>query len=414
MGTQGWQIIPGMPSKTFDARVRVAIERGMITRDDRRTLDKDAPMPSEAALRRMLGGDGHTADVKAIDQGTLRDQIRELKARLATAEKESIDAEYVKRKIIGLRDAPVEPPEWLLRLPASGRVRAGRQVPTLLASDWHWGEVVDPRQINGVNEYNLTIAQRRARALIERTVMLLKQYMVDTSYPGIVFALGGDMLSGDIHDELSQTNERPTMPALLDLMGVLIWCIRTLADEFGHVFIPCVTGNHGRNTKKPRAKQRAYTNFDWLLYQFLSKTFEGDKRVRFLIPDGTDAHWAVFGHRYCLTHGDQFRGGDGMIGALGPIARGDHKKRSRNGQIDLGFDTLLMGHWHQLMMLQRFIVNGSLKGYDEYADANNFGFEVPQQALWITHADHGITFSMPVHLEEPRRKVERDWVKWAA
>lgn len=29
---------------------------------------------------------------------------------------------------------------------------------------------------------------------------------------------------------------------------------------------------------------------------------------------------------YLLTHGDQFRGGDGVIGALGPIIRGDHKK----------------------------------------------------------------------------------------
>lgn len=55
------------------------------------------------------------------------------------------------------------------------------------------------------------------------------------------------------------------------------------------------------------------------------------------------------------------------IRALGPIIRGDHKKRSRNSQIDLGYDTLLLGHWHQLIMLQRLIVNGSLKGYDEYA-----------------------------------------------
>jgi hypothetical protein len=175
-----------------------------------------------------------------------------------------------------------------------------------------------------------------------------------------------------------------------------------------------VTGNHGRNTRKPRAKSRNYSNFDWLLYQFLARHFADDKRIQFYIPDGSDAHWTVFGHRYCMTHGDQFRGGDGMIGALGPIIRGDHKKRSRNGQIDLGYDTLLLGHWHQLIQLQRLIVNGSLKGYDEYAAANNFSFEQPQQALWLTHSERGITFSMPVHVEERKKPVEQQWVKFAA
>lgn len=342
------------------------------------------------------------------DDDSLLDQVRELKARLLSAERDSLTDDYVRRKIIGLAEQPVDPPRWLLRKPASG----GQSVPTLLASDWHWGEVVDPKQINGVNEFNLSIGQQRARRMIETTVALLTQHINAGKYPGIVFALGGDMMSGDIHDELSETNDVPVMPALLDLMGVLGWCIRTLADTFGNVFVPCVTGNHGRNTKKPRAKGRNYSNFDWLLYQFLSKQFEGDRRVRFLIPDGSDAHWQVFSHRYCMTHGDQFRGGDGMIGALGPIIRGDHKKRSRNGQIDLGYDTLLLGHWHSLIQLQRLIVNGSLKGYCEYSAANNFGYEIPQQALWLTHSEHGITLSMPVHLDERRRATDREWVKW--
>ena len=317
----------------------------------------------------------------------------------------------MKRKILGLRDAEVHPPAWLA--PPARKVGANRQVPTLMLSDLHWGEVVFPAQVNGVNEYNIAIAQRRLRTAVERAIELCTRHMVSPSYPGIVLALGGDMLSGDIHEELSESNEMPVMPALLDLLGCLIWAIGRLADEFGHVFVPAVTGNHGRNTRKPRAKNRVYSNFDWLLYQFLALRFATDKRVAFCIPDGPDAHWSVYGHRYCMTHGDQFRGGDGMIGALGPIIRGDHKKRSRNGQIDLGYDTLLLGHWHQLIQLQRLIVNGSLKGYDEYAASNNFGFEIPQQALWMTHPDKGITFSMPVHAEERRKPAGQKWLEFA-
>lgn len=98
-------------------------------------------------------------------------------------------------------------------------------------------------------------------------------------------------------------------------------------------------------------------DFDWLLYQLLAKHFARDPRVQFAIPDGPDCLYRVYNHRYLLTHGDQFRGGDGLIGCLGPIVRGDHKKRSRNNQVDQGYDTLLLGHWYQLIQLQRLIVN---------------------------------------------------------
>jgi hypothetical protein len=334
-----------------------------------------------------------------------------LRAQLAALKRDTLSEEFVKAKIFKLAAAQPAPPNWLMKAPKAGRVTG---VPTIFASDWHWGEVVDPGQINGVNEYNLAIAHERARKLIATSVSLLKGEIAKPNYPGVVFVLGGDMVSGDIHEELMATNEAEIMPTLIDLFGVLIWCIDTLAREFGKVFVPCVSGNHGRNTHKIRAKGRNYTSFDWLLYQFLAKHYEGDKRITFLIPDGPDAYYHVYGTKYLLTHGDQFRGGDGVIGALGPIIRGDHRKRSRNGQIGMQYDCMLMGHWHQLIQLQRLIVNGSLKGYDEYAYSNNFGFERPRQALWITHPDHGITIAMPVYVDEERADAKQPWVSWAA
>lgn len=341
----------------------------------------------------------------------LESEVRTLRSAMASAKQEVLDAEYVKHKILKMASDPAEPPTWLV---PKRFAKDSPGVPTLFASDWHWAEVVDPTQVNGVNEYSMEIAHRRARRLIATTIDLLNNHMVNPRYQGIVFALGGDMCSGDIHEELMATNEVEIMPTVIDLFGVLSWCIATLADQFGKVFVPCVSGNHGRNTHKIRAKGRNYTSFDWLLYCFLAKRFENDKRISFLIPNGPDALYKVFEHRYLLTHGDQFRGGDGMIGALGPIIRGDHKKRSRQTQIGAAYDTMLLGHWHQLIQLQRLIVNGSLKGYDEYAFSNNFGYEPPRQALWITHPVHGITFSMPVNVDEPRPAPQANWVSWAA
>jgi transposase-like protein len=362
--------------------------------------------------------DGVQADKAATDSGLatvkLRERIRTLEAELRFIQREQLDADYVRTKILKLSEQDPDAPGWMVR---PTKAFAGPGVPTLFASDFHWGEVVDPSQIGGVNKFNVPIAQERLRTMVEVAIDLLHGHIKTEGrkYPGIVFALGGDMVSGDIHEELSATNEMEMMPVLLDLWGALTWAIEALADSFGQVFVPCVTGNHGRNTHKIRAKGRNFTSFDWLLYAFLEKRFEGDDRVRFQIPDGPDCLYSVMGHRYLLTHGDQFRGGDGMIGALGPIIRGDHRKRGRNAQVGMDYDTMLLGHWHQLIQLQRLIVNGSLKGYDEYAYSNNFPFEPPRQALWLTHPHHGITFSAPVNVERPKAKAAAPaWVAWKA
>lgn len=339
------------------------------------------------------------ASTTTSDADMMRERIKRLEVEARQNSERIVSAKIIREEIIGLKKAVEVAPKvgWLCRKKTVSATYPG--VPLLFASDWHWGEIVNPKEIGGVNAYNLEIAHERARKLITKTIELLYDHMVNPDYPGIVFALGGDMVSGDIHEEITENNEVPMMPVMIDVFGVLTWCIETLADAFGNVFVPCVTGNHGRNTKKPRKKGRNYTNFDWLLYQFLAKRFENDKRVIFYIPDGPDAQFNIYNHRYLLTHGDQFRGGDGMIGALGPITRGDHKKRSRNMQIGAGYDTMIIGHWHQLIQLRKLVVNGSLKGYDEYAFDGNFSFELPQQALWLTHPEHGITIQMPVFVD---------------
>ena len=47
--------------------------------------------------------------------------------------------------------------------------------------------------------------------------------------------------------------------------------------------------------------------------------------------------------------------------------------------------------------MDNVIVNGSLKGYDEWVYKMNFGWERPTQALWTTHPDYGIIHHLPVY-----------------
>jgi hypothetical protein len=343
----------------------------------------------------------------AVD--VLKDELRTVRAQLSQMKSEEITRANIRDWVGAVSSGDAEPPKWLTK---KSRVTT-MGVPTLLASDWHWGEVVNPDEIEGANAFDLEIAQSRARQMVQTSIDLLKGEYARPDYPGIVFALGGDMITGDIHEELSKTNDAPVLPTVLDLVRTLKWCIAKLADEFGNVFVPCVTGNHGRMTKKVQAKERNATNFDWLVYCLLEEHFSSDKRVQFSIPEGSDCAFKIYVHRYLLTHGDQFRGGDGLIGPLGPVTRGRHKKASRNTSINKPFDTMVIGHFHTLMQLPHLIVNGSLKGYDEYAYQGNFTFEVPAQALWITHPERGITHQMPIYLEQETTHKEENWVSWA-
>lgn len=367
---------------------------------------------SRVRTARQMGLKPTNGLVDTESAASLRAENKRLQHEMADLQKAALTHADIRRTIIGLKDAinEAEPPGWLLTDPG---IPSSPGVPTLFMSDWHWGEVVHPSQINGVNRFNVAIAKQRVKLMTERAIHLLRILDPKMRYPGMVAILGGDMISGNIHDELTATNELNSMPAVVDLFGEISTVLSTLADTFGKVFVPCVTGNHGRDTRKIWGKDRHHTSFDWLLYTFLAKHFERDKRITFQIPDGPDAYFRIYGHRYLLTHGDQFRGGDGMIGALGPIIRGDHKKRSRNAQIDMEYDTMLLGHWHQYIQLNRLIVNGSLKGYDEYAYANNFGFEEPQQALWVTHPKYGVTYRMPVKVDHVRSAPKTAWVSVA-
>jgi len=100
--------------------------------------------------------------------------------------------------------------------------------------------------------------------------------------------------------------------------------------------------------------------------------------------------------RFLLTHGDQFRGGSGIAGIMSPLKLGQHRKGQREQALGRGFDWMVMGHFHQYICGQGLLVNGSLKGYDEYAYISNFGTEVPTQAFWITTPEHGMTFTAPI------------------
>jgi hypothetical protein len=389
LGLEGHKLIDGIGSATFSSRVRVAIERGIVSREDRRTLPPGMPMPKDGEV--LTAPTPAAAPSRDVELEALRRQLREAQADRSMQEwARSIIMETDKRAQAS------RPALWTRDPSAASGGSAG--IPTLLLSDLHWGEVVRASEVDDVNEYSMEIARRRLQRVIEKTCDLLRHHVVG-DYPGIVVCLGGDLISGAIHDELEQTNDGTVMQQALDMFENLQAAILALADEFGHVHLPCVTGNHGRSNRKWQAKRRAVLSYEWLVYQFLQRAFADDERVTWTIPDGPDADFDLLGTRYRLTHGDTFKSGDSMIGPLGPITRGTLKRSRMAAAMHRPFDHLLLGHWHTLLWGANQITNGSLKGFDEFAMSLSIAPEPPAQALWLTTEKHGRTIQMPVYAE---------------
>lgn len=300
-----------------------------------------------------------------------------------------------------LEQSDLQPPNWLLP-----RERQRAQASTLVAmlSDLHLDEVVLPEEVDGLNAYNRNIAEIRLRAWTVNTIKMARAHLAGLRYDGFVLLLGGDIFSGDIHEELSETNEDTMIGSLLFWSEQIATAVGMLADEFKKVHIAAVAGNHGRTTRKPRAKLRARTNYDWLLAKMLERHFATDKRITFQIPESSDCLVSIYGRGHLLTHGDQAHGGSGIGGIYPPIMRLRARKAQRYLAVDWSFDTLWLGHWHQYLPSPSLIINGSMKGYDEYAYINNFQHEQPQQALAVVTSHRGIILQAPVFCADRKRE----------
>lgn len=342
-------------------------------------------------------------------------KLRQLRAELAAIHRANDTAEEIRKTIYGLAEYSPEPPTWI----TDARFSGTPGIPMTIWSDWHYGERVRKDEMHGLNEFNIEIAKKRIQRLVDRTIRLIhgfafKEAGKDVKFPGIIVCLGGDLITGDIHEELADTNEARPLECINDLLDLIAGAIEKLADHFGFVFVPCVPGNHGRTTRKPRAKNRIFTSYEWNLYTNLERHFRNDSRVQFYIPAECDAHFTVVGHRFLLTHGDSLgtKGGDGMIGSIGPIQRGNIKIGRAEAQVGQDYDTLVIGHWHSYQpkgALFPAIVNGALKGYDEYARLIlRVPFDRPAQAVWFVHPQQGVTTQFPVYVDDvpkPRKKA---------
>jgi hypothetical protein len=312
----------------------------------------------------------------------------EANRRLKRAVVEKADVESRLDQALSLKEVNKTPARWLTKS-TKGKKRHG--TPTIFLSDTHWSEVVNPDEIQGYNAYNTEIAIKVTD-------------MVDLTYDGVVATLGGDMFSGRIHPELDRTNDMSEEEAIIYWTEQVGGYLVSLADHFGKVHVPAFVGNHGRHAmdRKMPGKQRARTNKDWLLYQNLALMLKADSRITWQIAEGSDVIYDVYDTTYLGYHGNDFSGGNGISGIFTPVMLGKHRTESQYKALGRTFNYMYIGHFHQHIEAKGLIVNGTMKGLDEFAFTKRYLPERPSQAMWITTPENGLTFSMPIFCQDAK------------
>ncbi len=368
------QVIPGM---TF-SRIRHKLER-MGQPPLSEIVAPNQRAAAQAAIPRTV-----QEDVAAI---RLKDRMSLLEAK----NKQLIGEVARKDDEIANYKALARPPIHIVSpKKVGGKQRSG--VPVMLCSDWHVEEPVEANKVNGLNEYNLQVADRCIATMADSFEWMLRDPRYDCR-AGVVW-LGGDLLTGYIHPELVEGNLLSPQQAqifLLDRIEGMLRRIAATCPNLDRIIVPCNSGNHGRATDKQRVSTREANSNEQVVYQTLARVLRDEPRIEFQIADGEWTELDVMGYRMAFTHGDSFQYGGGVGGVAIPIRRGI-ARQFQGRQIH----QFSMGHFHTRQDYGDVNINGSMIGYGPYSQRIHSPYAPRQQSWFMIDANRGKSISAPI------------------
>lgn len=353
--------------------------------------------PVEEAPTQVTLAERHSSEAHIRALRRERDELRSELSKVQT----------LRREVMRLAD-PIEPVSFTLPPDRS----ADAEIIVSMLSDIQYGEVVNLDEMDGVNSFSVEIADVRIERYFAGLVSLATRHWSGPPPARLVLVFGGDMISGEIHEELKRTNELNAIPALRRLAGRLIAGIAFLLEHLDcPVDIISLPGNHGRTSFKPESKGYAALSYDTLLTSVVEMHFAASgqwrDRLNFFIPSSGDAVFSIFGWRVLATHGDRIgsRGGAGFVGPAATVARGFKKLQMDYGARGIHVDFMLCGHFHTTLALEEGWVNGTLVGPSQYSRDWRYRPRPATQIFLSFHPSRGVTQQRLIQVGDPSEGI---------
>lgn len=280
-------------------------------------------------------------------------------------------------------------------LPAKkARKRRAQATAILALSDLHVEERVRPEEVRGLNDYDLKEADRRIGEVTRRAKRLIEHEHGLTDIRRIVLWLGGDLVTGHIHEELVECTQLAPLNAIRWVAERLVTVIDEIAAIGPPVVIVTSSGNHGRSTANRRIAGENDHSFEQHLYHTMAGA-ETRKNVTWVVGDGYHNIVDLDGFKVRFHHGHAMKGSGGF-GGLVPSANKMIAGWNASQPVDLD----VFGHLHQFVVSRRFVANGSLIGPSPYSDRLGCQAEPPCQALVVVdHGHNRVTKAIPVFVD---------------
>lgn len=281
--------------------------------------------------------------------------------------------------------------------------KAGKNPATMivLLSDIHCEETVSLEETNGLNQYSLAICDKRMEELERRFLALLEHERHIADIGRVCIWIGGDVISGHIHEELAEKNELPPMAACRWIGTRLRRFIDSASAVADQVVVATSSGNHGRSTPKLRCQTELDHSFEQNLYLMMAAA-ETKPNVQWKVASGELNYVTLDDFVVRFLHGFSIKYSGGVYGlalpAMKAIAAWDASRRA---------NLTCFGHYHSFGWLRggRYVSNGSVIGHSAYTVRIKAGFEAPcQAAIVVDHDRNEVTTAKPIWCDQDLRR----------
>jgi len=336
----------------------------------------------------------------ALKEGELREQRSELVVELRSQieDQDRVLADYKKshgklEDFFAKISAVIKPVVPLRSVYTKGSGRVGSPcVAVMRISDGHMGAVQVPDEIEGFGEYNPELSRSRQVDYVKRFCK-----WVDVSRNGyqideVAVLVTGDLISGDIHDELKITNAFPAPVQCVKAAEVLVEQLRIVSSNFAKTTVHfLVEDNHSRLTKIPQAKEAGYNSFNYIVGKIAEIYLNNVDNIEFNIYPQFEKVVHVLNRQYLIAHGHGIRGWMGI--PWYGIERHVGKEAKNRLQIimdditrakDIGFHKYVFGHFHTYFETDLYSCCPSVSGTDAY-DHQSGRHGDPGQSAWLVH-----------------------------
>lgn len=199
-------------------------------------------------------------------------------------------------------------------------------------SDSHIGAII--RERNDVDYYSAEEAQEVIREYFDRAITFARGF---EDVEDVALIMNGDHLDGEgVYAAQRHEQEDNLRDQLRKAGRVYAEQIVKLSEDFDHVSVYCVPGNHGNIDKK------STSNADMMLYDFVEMGVDYSDADNINIEKagpGGFLNFSIRGWDYHARHGDDF---------LNHVGTSSGQNRAKDAYMSYTYDVLLRSHYHSV------------------------------------------------------------------